>query len=117
MGNVVVLFEVAVKDGKMEDYLNMAAGLKDALSQAKGFIRSERFSSLSEEGKIFSMSLWEDEASVERWRDLAAHRMCQKHGRMEIFDGYTITVVTPKRAYSMTRRQDAPEDSNRFLGV
>ena len=57
------------------------------------------------------------EASVERWRDLAAHRMCQKHGRMEIFDGYTITVVTPKRAYSMTRRQDAPEDSNRFLGV
>ena len=52
MGNVVVLFEVAVKDGKMEDYLNMAAGLKDALSQAKGFIRSERFSSLSEEGII-----------------------------------------------------------------
>ena len=64
----------------MEDYLKMAAGLKDALSQAEGFIRSERFSSLAVEGKLLSMSVWKDEASVERWRNLAMHRMCQKHG-------------------------------------
>ena len=56
MGNVIVLFEVTIKDGKMEDYLKMAAGLKDALSQAEGFIRSERFSSLAVEGKLLSMS-------------------------------------------------------------
>ena len=117
MGNVIVLFEVTVKDGKMEDYLTMAAGLKDALSQARGFIRSERFFSLAQEGKLLSMSVWEDEASVERWRNLAAHRLCQRHGRMEDFAGYTITVVTPKRTYSMTQRQDAPADSNRFWGA
>ncbi|MBC8535923.1 antibiotic biosynthesis monooxygenase [Clostridiales bacterium BX7] len=114
---VIVLFEVTVKDGKMEDYLEMAAGLKDALSHAKGFIRSERFSSLAAEDKLLSISVWEDEDSVAQWRNLMAHRTCQKHGRMENFADYTITVVTPVRCYTMTQRQDAPADSNRFLGV
>ena len=117
MENVIVLFEVTVKDGKMEDYLNMAAGLKSALSQTDGFIRSERFSSLAAEGKLLSMSVWKDEASVERWRNLAEHRMCQKHGREEDFVDYIITVVTPRRSYSMTRRESAPEDSDLFFKI
>ena len=41
---VIVLFEVTVKPGKMEDYLKMAASLKDSIANAEGFIRSERFS-------------------------------------------------------------------------
>lgn len=114
---VIVLFEVTIKDGKMDDYLQMAASLKDELSKADGFLRSERFSSLAVDGKLLSMSIWKDEESVTRWRNLATHRMCQKHGRMEDFTDYTITVVTPVRTYTMTDRQDAPEDSNRFLEV
>lgn len=117
MGNMIVLFEVTVKDGKMENYQKMAAGLKDALFQADGFIRSERFSSLKDKGKLPNMSVRENKASVKRWRNLTAHRMCQKHGRMEDLAGYAITVVTPKRTYSMTRRQGAPVDSTRFLEV
>lgn len=54
---------------------------------------------------------------VAQWRKLVAHRMCQKHGRMEDFSDYTITVVTPVRSYTMTQRQGAPADSNSFLGV
>ena len=117
MENVIVLFEVTVKDGKMEDYLRMAVSLREELSRADGFLRSERFSSLSVEGKLLSMSVWRDEASVAQWRKLVAHRMCQKHGRMEDFSDYTITVVTPVRSYTMTQRQGAPADSNSFLGV
>ncbi len=117
MGNVIVLFEVTIPDEKMENYLKLAASLKDELSKAEGFVCSERFSSLTVKGKLLSMSVWQDEASVERWRNLAAHRMCQKHGRMEDFADYTITVVTPVRTYSMTQRTEAPTDSNRFLEV
>ena len=65
---VIVLFEVTVKPGKMEDYLKMAASLKDSIANAEGFIRSERFSSLSTEGKLLSLSVWKDEESVEKWR-------------------------------------------------
>ena len=40
--NIIVLFEVIVKDGKMEDYLKMAGLLKDSLANAEGFIRAEQ---------------------------------------------------------------------------
>ncbi len=49
MRSVIVLFEVNVKSGKMQDYLQMAGALKDSLAKAEGFIRSERFSSLAAE--------------------------------------------------------------------
>ena len=47
MGNTIVLFEVTVKNGRMDDYLKMAGSLKESLANAEGFIRAERFSSLA----------------------------------------------------------------------
>ena len=114
---VIVLFEVTVNSGKMNDYLKLAASLKYSIANAEGFIRSERFSSISAEGKLLSLSVWKDEESVEKWRNLAAHRMCQKHGRLHDFEDYKITVVTPLRTYTMTERQNAPADSNHFFEV
>lgn len=114
---VIVLFEVTLKNGKMDDYLAQAAGLKAALAKAEGFVRAERFSSLAVEGKLLSMSVWEDEESVAAWRNLVEHRMSQKHGREQDFVDYKITVVEPIRTYGMTERQDAPADSNEFFGL
>ena len=117
MNTVTVLFEVTVKCGKMDDYLKMAASLKNSIAKAEGFICSERFSSLSTEGKLLSLSVWKDEESVEKWRNLAAHRMCQKHGRLYDFVDYKITVVTSLRTYTMTERENAPTDSNRYFEI
>ncbi|HIU10093.1 MAG TPA: antibiotic biosynthesis monooxygenase [Candidatus Avidehalobacter gallistercoris] len=117
MSNIIVLFEVTVKSGKMDDYLKMAGFLKDSLVKAEGFIRSERFSSLATEGKLLSMSVWENEACVSKWRNFAAHRMAQKHGRMNDFADYKITVATPVRTYTMTDRTEAPADSDEYLEV
>lgn len=116
MNDVIVLFEVTVKAGRMEDYLNQAASLKNSLANAEGFIRSERFSSLATEGKLLSMSVWENEESVTKWRNNMAHRMSQKHGRENDFLDYKITVVTPLRSYTMADRTEAPGDSNEFIG-
>lgn len=117
MNNVIVLFEVTVKNGKMEDYLKMAGSLKESLAKAEGFIRAERFSSLATDGKLLSMSVWEDEESVCAWRNFTAHRLAQKHGRMNDFTDYRITVVTPVRTYTMTDRTEAPQDSTEYHGV
>ena len=116
MGNVIVLFEVTVKDGKNADYLAKAAELKESLQKAEGFIGSERFSSLSASGKFLSKSEWADEQSVEKWRNNTAHRLCQKYGRENDFIDYKITVVTPLRCYTMTERTNAPFDSNENFG-
>ena len=117
MGNAIVLFEVTVKNGRMDDYLKMAGSLKESLANAEGFIRAERFSSLATEGKLLSMSVWENEECVSKWRNFAAHRMAQKHGIMDDFADYKITVVTPIRSYTMTDKAAAPADSNAYLEV
>ncbi len=52
MHQVIVLFEVNIKNGKMEDYLKQARQLKENLKYVKGFIRAERFTSLQTEGKF-----------------------------------------------------------------
>lgn len=60
---------------------------------------------------------WENEECVSKWRNFAAHRMAQKHGRMNDFADYKITVVTPIRSYTMIDRAAAPVDSNAYLEV
>lgn len=115
--NVIVLFEVTVKEGKMDDYLTRAGELKEHLKEMKGFISAERFTSLASEGKLLSMSVWENEDAVKEWRNFGTHRESQRAGRMEDFADYKITVVTPVRTYTMKSRRNAPVDSNDYFKV
>lgn len=115
MQNVIVLFEVELKDGKMQDYLEQASLLKDKLKNAEGFIRAERFSSLVKDNKILSMTVWKDEASIEKWRNQESHRSSQSLGRDNDFIDYKITVVRSCRSYGMYDRKDAPIDSNDYF--
>jgi heme-degrading monooxygenase HmoA len=97
-------------------YLAIAAELKEHLARSPGFIRSERFASLSSEGKILSLSVWQDEDAVRAWRNQFEHRAGQRRGRDELFTDYTITVVSPLRSYGPADRREAPEDSEAFFG-
>ncbi len=54
MSNVIVLFEVTIKDVKLENYLIQVVSLKNILSKANTFIGAERFLSLTVDGKILS---------------------------------------------------------------
>lgn len=115
MGNVIVLFEVTLKEGKMEDYLQRAASLRDELMQADGFIGAERFTSIANLNKILSKSEWRDEKSIEAWRNVVRHRLAQRHGHENDFEKFRITVVTPIRTYTMDERTLAPADSNEYF--
>lgn len=106
---ILVLFEVVIRPEHKEAYLELAAGLKADLEASPGFIRSERFSSLSQEGKILSLSVWEDEAAVALWRQQTEHRFCQKQGREFMFESYQITVASKLRSYSLTDRTEAAQ--------
>lgn len=117
MNKVIVLFEVIIKKDCTDDYLKMAAALKDELLKAEGFISSERFSSLVTDGKLLSMSIWESEEAVMKWRNQANHRQSQMNGRTNVFESYKITVTSLCREYSGQDRQNAPKDSNSYLGL
>ncbi len=110
---VAVIFEVVpTKEGK-EEYLRIAAGLKDRLRDIPGFISIERFQSLVDPEKLLSLSFWKDEESVTAWRNMEKHRRAQERGRSRLFREYRIMVATTIRDYTMEDRGEAPEDSRR----
>lgn len=112
---ILVLFEVKARPGCMEQYLELAAALKESLARAEGFVRSERFASLANEGKLLSLSVWESEEAVEKWRNQAQHRLSQRQGRDSVFESFTITIASPLRTYTATEREEAPADSNTYF--
>ena len=106
-----VIFEVVPAEGRTDDYLAMAARMRPLVEEVEGFISVERFQSLTNPEKLLSVSFFEDEAAVARWRRLAQHRAAQAMGRGEMFDDYRLRVVEVLRDYGKTERDQAPADS------
>ena len=82
----VVIFEVRPNKGRYDEYLDIATALRSELAKIDGFISIERFTSLSEEGKILSLSFWRDEEAITAWREQPEHRHAQRKGRHELFE-------------------------------
>ena len=61
---IAVIFEVTPAEGQTQGYLDHAAGLRPLLASMPGFISIERFQSLTDPGKLLSLSFWEDEEAV-----------------------------------------------------
>lgn len=96
-----VIFEVEIAEGKKDEYLNIAAHLKEQLVSMPGFLSIERFQSLVNEGKLLSLSFWEDESSLLQWKKNIDHMAAQKEGRASIFKDYRIRISEVKRDYTM----------------
>jgi heme-degrading monooxygenase HmoA len=108
---IAVIFEVWPKAEHRQDYLDIAAELKPVLEKIDGFISIERFESLTEKGKLLSLSMFRDEAAVEAWRNVAGHRRAQAKGRAKIFANYRLRIASVIRDYGMEERAEAPKDS------
>lgn len=115
---IAVIFEVWPTDGRREEYLDYAARLKPLLETTDGFISVERFQSITDPGKMLSLSIWRDEAAVARWRQNSAHRNMQALGRDGVFANYRLRVAAIIRDYGLEeRREQAPEDSRENFGT
>ena len=108
---IAVIFEIEPAKGRMGDYLDIAAEVRPMLDEIEGFISVERFQSLTDPRKILSLSFFEDEKSIARWRNLNAHRGAQTKGRGGVFDGYRLRIASVIRDYGMFDRAQAPKDS------
>jgi heme-degrading monooxygenase HmoA len=87
-----VIFEVEPRQGKTDEYLQLAASLRPELEKIDGFLEIERFASERAAGRLLSLSIWRDEAALTRWRMLGLHRSAQQKGRSEIFADYRLRV-------------------------
>ena len=96
---MAVIFEVQPAPGQQDAYLGAAAALRPLLEQIDGFISIERFESLSEPGKLLSLSF-----------------STQQAGRGGIFADYRLRVAAVVRDYGMHDREQAPADSRGVHG-
>jgi heme-degrading monooxygenase HmoA len=113
---IAVIFEVWPAEGERQHYLDIAAQLRPLLDGIDGFLSIERFESLSEPGKLLSLSFWRDEAAVAQWRQLETHRAAQAKGRAGTFADYRLRIAGVLRDYGMTDRAQAPDDSRATHG-
>ena len=112
---IAVIFEVEPAD--RDAYFRIAGELRPLLDEIDGFVSIERFKSLSDDGRVLSLSFWRDEASVAAWRNVEAHRVAQAAGRGGVFRNYRLRVAEVVRDYGMRERGEAPSDSVVILGL
>ena len=113
---IAVIFEVKPHRERHDAYLAAAAELRPLLEKIDGFVSIERFQSLTEPGKILSLSFWRDEEAVRQWRNLEEHRRMQDAGLRAIFADDRLRVAEVKRDYGMNERAQAPDDSRAAHG-
>lgn len=107
---IAVIFEVLPREGQTGRYLDLAGELRPLLDSIDGFISIERFQSLTDPGKLLSLSFWRDEDAVKRWRTLPAHRAMQAAGRAGLFADYRLRVAAVVRDYGLHERDEVPPD-------
>ncbi|QJD88970.1 antibiotic biosynthesis monooxygenase [Duganella dendranthematis] len=105
---IAVIFEVTPSADGHAEYLQRAGQLAPLLAGVDGFISVERFSSLTQPGKLLSLSFWRDEAAVRAWCRQEEHRAAQQAGRGGVFDSYRLRVASVIRDYGMHDRAQAP---------
>jgi heme-degrading monooxygenase HmoA len=108
---IAVIFEVVPAAGRRQEYLDLAEKLRPQLEKLDGFVSIERFESLTNKGKMLSLSIWRDEDAIKRWRQFEGHRLAQAKGRGGIFADYRLRVASVIRDYSRSEREEAPADS------
>lgn len=98
---IAVIFEVTLEPARSERYFDLAAGLREQLAEADGFLSIERFQSLTTENKFVSLSFWRDREAVEAWYRRPDHKAAQGEGRAGIFKDYRIRIAEVFRDYDM----------------
>jgi heme-degrading monooxygenase HmoA len=107
---------VQPQEGRLQEYLDLAAALRPELERIDGFLSIERFSSLTTPGKILSLSFFRDEQAIAAWRTHAEHRAAQEAGRAGVFADYRLRIAAVVRDYGMQARAEAPPDSRAWHG-
>jgi heme-degrading monooxygenase HmoA len=87
-----VLFEVHPKSDQWDAYLGYAKMLRPELEKVEGFVDNIRYRSLNRDGWILSLSNWQNEKAVVRWRTTMRHHEVQELGRGEVLEDYHLRV-------------------------
>src|SRR3954462_9286413 len=89
---IALLFEVQIKEGLTDRYLDLAASLKPSLDAMGGCLFIDRFKSLNRKNLVLSYQIWQDEGSMIALRVDPRQHKVQEAGREQVFDDYRIRI-------------------------
>ena len=87
-----MFFEATPHQGHSKHYFSYVEKLKSELAKHLGRIMINRYESLSDDSSLLSYQLWENEKSVENWRNNKMHRLAQEAGIKVHFKDFRIRV-------------------------
>ena len=87
-----LFFEVTPHLGHSEHYFSFVEKLKPELAKHSGLVWLNRYETLSDDCTLLSYQLWENEKSIENWRNNKMHRLAQEAGIKAHFKDYRIRV-------------------------
>ena len=111
---IAVIAENFLEDGQEQAFLDLSIRIRPSIEAIDGFLSVERFESLSQPGKILSLSFWRDEQALGALRQNEPHRGAEEQGRADILKDYHIRIAQVFRDYGMFDREQAPKDGGPF---
>lgn len=85
-----VIFEV--QPHSRDAYFAHAQSLRPLLQQIEGWVDNIRYRSLTRDGTMLSLSSWESEKALVRWRTTEKHYHMQDKGRQQVLKDYHLRV-------------------------
>jgi heme-degrading monooxygenase HmoA len=87
-----VVFEAKPNPAQSSAYADIAAELTPELMKIDGFLENPRYGSRSNKGLVLSLSLWDSEKALVRWRSRRIHREDQAKARAGVLSDYHLRV-------------------------
>ena len=87
-----LFFEVTPHLGHSKHYFSYVEKLRPELVKHSGLVWLNRYQALSDDCSLLSYQLWEDEESIDNWRNNKMHRLAQEAGIKVHFKNYRIRV-------------------------
>ena len=87
-----LFFEVTPNLGHSKHYFSYVEKLRPELVKHSGLVWLNRYQTLSDDCSLLSYQLWENEKSIENWRNNKMHRLAQEAGIKAHFKDYRIRV-------------------------
>lgn len=99
-GSYAVIF-TSRRDGDDPEYAAMAEAMEALAQTMPGYIGHD--SARGIDGLGITVSYWESEAAIAKWKAHADHTEARRRGRNGWYSAFTVSVARVERAYGFSR--------------
>lgn len=97
---IACIIEYGVKKGREAQHEAALVPLLAKVENLKGFISKEIFEGPAGDGRLLTVSYWENRDALSAWVADADHRRAMELGKQEIFAYFRIQIAEVEREYS-----------------